>query len=170
MRRGQWLESRGPGCLRHCIHHPRPAGDQGWQFRRRDRAVAGHGRQGASDRAPRRAAAESADRQDRLAQAGIPRGRHGDGGQFQLHFRWCRRAGADAPEPGCPAWPQAPGGDPRSCGVCRYPEPVSHRTDWRREETDAKNRLVAGSSRPVRSQRSLCRGGAGDHGQAGDCP
>ncbi len=62
--------------------------------------VTGHRRQGASDRScDDEQPPKAKPGQDRQPQTGVPRRRHGDGGQLQLDLRRCGGAGADAPAP-----------------------------------------------------------------------
>ena len=109
---------------------------------------------------------------DKIAslETGVPRRRHGDGGELQLDLRWRCGTGVDAPFRSRKARPETAGSDSRPRGVCRHPGPVPGGTGGRDQEADEENRLVAGRSRSGRSQRSLRRGQSGDHDQTGNPP
>ena len=87
-------QPRRPGRLRAREPEPRRRGDQGGPLRQPDRAGRGQGE--ARDRRLRHRRAPEGDlgRGARRPAAGVPQGRHGDGGQRQRHQR--RRRGARA--------------------------------------------------------------------------
>ena len=121
--------ARGAGRLRHRLADARAEGHRGRQFRRpRSRRSPSRSGKGRDHGRAGRTAGQGAAGQDPQLEAGLPRGRHGDGGQFQFDLRWRGGAGAHAraPRPNGAAsrrWPRSPATPPmrrrRACSPPR---------------------------------------------------
>ena len=108
------VHARGAGSLRADVALARAGREQRRHVRVGDRAGHGDRAQGRSRHRQGRAAGEGVAGQDSAAEAGVPQGRHGDGGQFELDLRRRRRARAHAPFGSGAARAEAARGDHRA--------------------------------------------------------
>ena len=156
------VHPRGAGRLRAALAGAREAGDARGRLRRGDRAGHDQVRQGRDDRRRGRAAAQGAAGEDPVAQARLPRRRHGHRRQFELDLR--RRGGArpDAPERSGPARPSRrwrPSSPTRPTPPSRRISPP--RRSARCESCSTRCGWSADFGRSLRDQRGLRRGGDG---------
>ncbi len=101
------VHARGAGRLRRRLAAARAEGEQGGLVRLGDHAARRQSRERREVHRDRRAAVQGQPGEDPDAEARLPQGRHGDGGELELDFGWRRGAGADAPLDGGEARPRA---------------------------------------------------------------